>query len=149
MVQGKLELVTIEGTGRRFTAESGSGHVMVLDDAQGTGGPKPIEAALLALGGCTAFDVIGILRKKRQVVAGYSVELRAEQRAEPPHYFTHIEIKHRLRGRIDPEAARRAIELSETKYCSVSAMMGHTARIEHCFEIEPVGDPEKPVGARE
>ncbi len=89
MVQGKLELVTIEGTGRRFTAESGSGHVMVLDDAQGTGGPKPIEAAL------------------------------------------------------------RAIELSETKYCSVSAMMGHTARIEHCFEIEPATDGKKLAGVSE
>jgi putative redox protein len=142
MVQGKLQLMTVEGTGRTFAAESGSGHIMVLDDAQGNGGPQPVEAVLLALGGCTAFDVISILRKKRQPVAGYEIGLRAEQREEPPHYFTHIEIKHRLRGRIDPEAVRRAIHLSETKYCSVSAMMGQKARIEHSFEIEPAGDIE-------
>jgi putative redox protein len=142
MLQGQLELLTVEGEGKRFTAEAGSGHAIVLDDAQGNGGPRPMEAALLALGGCTAMDVISILRKKRQQVIAYTVELHAEQRESPPHYFTQIQIKHRLRGRIDPAAVRRAIELSETKYCSVSAMMQHTTRIEHSFEIEPVGEGE-------
>src|SRR5271157_4514015 len=135
MIEGKLRLTTVEGTGRQFVAQSGTGHALVMDDAEGHSAPKPIELALLALGGCTAFDVIGILRKMRQVVTGYEVEVRAEQREEPPNYFTRVEIKHRLRGTIDPEAVRRAIELSETKYCSVGAMISKTAKIDSTFEI--------------
>lgn len=80
MIQGKLRLTTLQGTGRQFVAESGTGHAFVMDDGDGKTGPKPIEFALLALGGCTAFDVINILRKKRQVVTGYEIELSAEQR---------------------------------------------------------------------
>jgi len=135
MIEGKLKLMTVEGTARQFVAETLSGHTVLMDDAQGQTGPKPIELALLALGGCTAFDVIGILRKKRQVVTGYEVEVRAEQREEPPNYFTRVEIKHRLHGTIEPEAVKRAIELSETKYCSVGAMIAKTAKINSAFEI--------------
>jgi putative redox protein len=137
MLQGRLRLTTTQGTGRQFVAESGSGHAVVMDDADGHTGPKPIEFALLALGGCTAFDVINILRKKRQQVTGYEIELRAEQHAEPPNYFTRVEIKHILRGQVDPEAVKAAIRLSETKYCSVGAMISKTARIESTFEIIP------------
>ena len=142
MIEGKLRLSTIEGTGRQFVAQSGTGHACIMDDAEGHSGPKPIEFALLALGGCTAFDVIGILRKKRQKVSGYEIELRAEQNAEPPAYFTRVEIKHRLRGKIDPEAVRAAIHLSETKYCAVGAMISKTAKFETTFEILPEDGPE-------
>ena len=137
MIEGKLRLATVEGEGRQFVAESGTGHALVMDDANGRTGPKPIELALLALGGCTGFDVISILRKKRQTVTGYEIEVRAEQNPESPAYFTRVEIKHRLRGRIDPEAVQRAIHLSETKYCSVGAMISKTAKIETTFEILP------------
>jgi len=137
MLQGKLHLSTIEGNKRQFVAESATGHAFVMDDGDGKTGPRPIEFALLALGGCTAFDVINILRKKRQVVTGYEIELNAEQRPEPPNYFTGVAIKHKLRGQIDPEAVRTAIHLSETKYCSVGAMIGQTAKIETTFEILP------------
>src|SRR5208282_5707905 len=118
MISGKLRLATVESEGRQFVAESGTGHALVMDDANGHTGPKPIELALLALGGCTGFDVIGILRKKRQIVTGYEIEVRAEQNPEPPAYFTRVEIKHRLRGSIDPGAVQSAIHLSETKYCA-------------------------------
>jgi putative redox protein len=137
MLEGKLQLVTVEGTGRQFVAQSGTGHALVIDDSAGHTGAKPVELVVLALGGCTAFDVIGILRKKRQHVTSYEVEVRAEQRPDPPTYFTRVEIKHRLRGDIDPNAVRHAIELSETKYCSVGVMISKTAKIETTFEIIP------------
>ena len=141
MIEGRLSLTTVQGTGRQFVAQSGTGHALVMDDADGHSGPKPIEFALLALGGCTAFDVISILRKKRQKVTGYEIELRADQNPEPPAYFTRVEIKHRLRGQIDPEAVKAAIHLSETKYCSVGAMISKTAKIETTFEILPEEGP--------
>ena len=137
MIAGRVRLTTVQGTGRQFVGESGTGHAIVMDDAEGHSGAKPIELALLALGGCTAFDVIGILRKKRQKVTGYEIELHADQNAEPPAFFTRVEIKHCLRGNIDPEAVRAAIHLSETKYCSVGAMISRTAKLETTFEILP------------
>ena len=137
MIEGKLRLTTLQAEGRQFVAESGTGHAIVVDDANGDTGAKPIELALLALGACTGFDVIGILRKKHQRVTGYEIELHADQNPEPPAYFTRVEIKHRLRGSIDPEAVQRAIHLSETKYCAVGAMISKTAKIEATFEILP------------
>ncbi len=89
----------------------------------------------LASGACTAMDVITILRKKRQIVTGYEIELSAEQREEYPQTFTKVTIKHKLRGKIDPAAVERAIELSETKYCSVGAMIAKSAKIEVTFDI--------------
>ena len=147
MIEGKLRLTTVEGTGRQFVAQSGTGHALVIDDAEGHSGPKPIELALLALGGCTAFDVISILRKKRQKVTGYEIEVRADQNPVPPTFFTRVEIKHRLWGQIDPEAVRMAIHLSETKYCAVGAMISKTARIETTFEILPEELPEMLLSA--
>ncbi|HXJ91843.1 MAG TPA: OsmC family protein [Terriglobia bacterium] len=135
MVEGKLTLTNTDGPGRQFVAVSGTGHALVMDDTEGHTGAKPIELALLALGGCTAFDVIGILRKKRQKVTRYEVELSAEQNAEHPTYFTRVQVMHRLRGDIDPKAVERALYLSETKYCAVGAMISKTARIENRFEI--------------
>lgn len=136
MLQAKLHLTTVD-EGRQFVGQSGSGHNVVMDDAHGNTGAKPIELALLALGGCTAFDVVEILRKMRQRVTGYDIELQAEQCEEPPTVFTRVTIKHKLQGRIQPEAVKKAIQLSETKYCSVSAMISKTAKIETTFEIVP------------
>lgn len=140
MVKAQLHLTTVE-EGRQFVGQSGSGHNVVMDDAQGNTGAKPIELALLALGGCTAFDVIGILRKMRQRVTAYDIELLAEQCEEPPTVFTRVTIKHKLQGCIKPETVKKAIHLSETKYCSVSAMISRTAKIETTFEIVPEAEP--------
>ena len=140
MVKAQLHLTTVE-EGRQFVGQSGSGHNVVIDDAQGNTGAKPIELALLALGGCTAFDVIGILRKMRQRVTAYDIELLAEQCEEPPTVFTRVTIKHKLQGCIKTETVQKAIHLSETKYCSVSAMISRTAKIETTFEIVPEAEP--------
>jgi putative redox protein len=148
MLQAKLHLTTVD-EGRQFVGQSGSGHSVVMDDPQGNTGAKPVELALLALGGCTAFDVVGILRKMRQRVTGYDVELKAEQSSEPPTVFTRVTIKHKLWGCIKPEAVRKAIHLSETKYCSVTAMIASTAKIETTFEIFPDSETEVPLAREE
>ena len=148
MIESKLTLTHPGGAGRQFVAVTGSGHALVMDDAEGHTAAKPIELALVALGGCTALDVIGILRKKRQKVTGYEIELRAEQNPEPPNYFTHVTILHRLHGDVDPEAVKHALHLSESKYCSVGAMISKTAKIDHTFEIvSDVISEVVPVGA--
>jgi len=144
MLEGKLRLATVEGTGRQFVAQTGAGHGFVVDDGVGKTGPKPVEYVLLGLASCTAFDVISILRKKRQHVTRYEVEVKAEQQPEPPTVFTRVEIKHRLWGEIDPEAVKSAIHLSETKYCSVGVMISKTAKIEATFEILPASETETP-----
>lgn len=137
MIEARLTLTTRGESGRQFLGESGSGHRVVMDDSEGNTGAKPIELALLALGGCMAFDIVSILRKMRQHVTAYEVELNAEQRDEQPRVFTQVEIKHLLHGEITPEAVERAIHLSESKYCSVGAMVSKTAEIKTTFEIIP------------
>jgi putative redox protein len=124
--------------GEAFVAESQSGHATVTSFAHDDpSAPTPMELLLVALGGCTGADVVSILEKKRQRVTGYEIEVRAERRAEHPRIYTAIEVVHRLRGHhLDERAVAHAIELSETKYCSVSAMLGATARLSMRFEID-------------
>ena len=121
-----------------FVAESQSGHAIVTSFAPDkVTAPTPMELLLIALGGCTGADVVSILEKKRQRVTGYDIEVRAERRDEHPRIYTRIEVIHHVRGRgIDPKAVAHAVELSETKYCSVSAMLGASAKIEMRYEIE-------------
>lgn len=137
MLKANALLLTPEGEGRRFEARTAGGHVVVMDDKTGNSGPRPIELLLLGLGGCTGFDVINILRKKRQTVTHYAIQLEADQRDEPPNVFIRVRIHHILRGRgIDPKAVEDAIHLSETKYCSAGAMIAKTAEIVTTFEIQ-------------
>ncbi len=123
--------------GEAFVAESQSGHAMVTSFAHDkVTAASPMELLLIALGGCTGADVVSILKKKRQRVIGYDIEVRAERRAEHPRIYTRIEVIHRVRGRaIDRKAVKQAIQLSETKYCSVSAMLGAAAQLSMRFEI--------------
>ncbi len=116
--------VTLAGDGLRFVGSVGSGHQIVLDDGSGDTGARPAELVPLALAGCTAMDVISILRKKRQDVRAYSVETAGVQMDVHPHAYTRIDVTHVVTGvGVDPAAVARAIELSATKYCSVGSTL--------------------------
>jgi putative redox protein len=119
-----------------FVAESPSGHAFVTSFGSSVGAPTPMELLLVAVGGCTGADVVSILRKKRQRVTGYEIEVRGVRRDEHPRIYTRIDVIHRVTGRgVDPKAVASAVELSETKYCSVSAMLAATAEIASTIEI--------------
>ena len=155
MITSKVELTQPLKQQRQFVARTGSGHDLLLDDTAGGTGPKPIELVAAGLAGCTAFDVIAILRQKHhQKVTGYEVRVEAEQAERPPQVFTTVRIHHVVSGfDIDVAALEEAIRLSEEKYCSVGAMVQKTASFHTTYEI--VEDktewmkPLAPVGAQE
>ena len=119
-----------------FVATSPSGHALVMDsDRDSNKAPGPMELVLMALGACTATDVVSILKKKRQELASLEVVCSGERAAEPPTVWTKLEIVYRLRGELDEGAVKHAIELSEEKYCSVSAMLKKTAKVSWRYEI--------------
>jgi putative redox protein len=126
-----------------FVGESPSGHAVVTSFSHDhVTAPTPMELLLISLGGCTGADVVGILEKKRQRVTGYEIEVRGWRRQEHPRIYTEIEVVHRLRGKaLDAKAVAHAIELSESKYCSVSAMLGAAATIRMRYEIEEGDEP--------
>lgn len=120
----------------KFVATSPSRHAMVIDsDRESNKAPGPMELVLMALGACTATDVVSILKKKRQKLQSLEVVCSGERAAEPPTVWTKLEIVYRLRGALDEGAVKHAIELSEEKYCSVSAMLKNTAKISWRYEI--------------
>ena len=142
MISGSVTLTQPLGNNRQFIATSGTGHHFLIDDAAGNTGAKPIELVALALAGCTAFDVIGILRKKRQQVTGYEVRVEADQAPTPPQVFTQVRIHHIVSGiDISAGAVEDAIRLSEEKYCSVGAMVKLSAALHTTFEIVPATVP--------
>lgn len=122
---------------RQFAAQTGSGHHLLLDDAAGGTGAKPVELVAVALAGCTAFDVVTILRQKyHQKLTGYEVQVEAEQAERPPQVFTEVRIRHVVTGfGIDPAALENAIRLSEEKYCAVGAMVQKSATLHTTYEI--------------
>ena len=127
--------------GAAFVGESGSGHAMVIDGAPAAGGrnigPRPMELMLIGLGGCSAFDVVLILRKSRQVVTDCRVELEAERADTTPSVFTRIHMVFVVRGKeLRESAVRRAVNLSAEKYCSATAMLRASAEITHEYRIE-------------
>src|SRR6185437_1268869 len=137
MLTAKVQLTQPLKAERQFIGTSGSEHHIVLDDAAGHTGPKPIELVAVALAGCTAFDVITILRQKyHQKVTGYEVRVEADQAERPPQVFTAVRIHHVVTGyEIDPAFIEEAIRLSEEKYCSVGAMVQKTASFHTTYEI--------------
>jgi putative redox protein len=137
MIAAKVELSQPLAQRRQFVARTGSGHDFLLDDAAGATGPKPIELVAAGLAGCTAFDVITVLRQKyHQKVTGYEVRVEADQAERPPQVFTDVRIHHLVTGYdIDVAALEEAIRLSEEKYCSVGAMVQKSATFHTTFEI--------------
>ena len=134
----KARIRWIEGVA--FMGEAGSGHGLVLDGAADSGGRnlgiRPMEALLIGLGACSAFDVVEILNKGRQPFAGCEVEIDSERAETIPKVFTKIHLHFVMTGAgLDPAKVARAIQLSAEKYCSASAMLGATAEITHDFEI--------------
>ena len=132
-------------SGMGFVAETGSGHVLVMDGAPDAarpenGGqnlaPRPMETVLAGTGGCTAYDVVLILKRGRHQVAGCSVKLTAERAAEDPKVFTSIHMHFTVTGRGLPGAAvERAVAMSHEKYCSASIMLAKTAAITTSFDV--------------
>ena len=132
---------TVEWQGEvRFSAVAGSGHEVVMDGPPESGGrnagSRPMELVLMGTGGCTAYDVVHILRKARADVRGCRVEMDASRAESDPKVFTRIHMHFIVRGRdLKPEQVDRAIQLSAEKYCSASIMLAKTADISHDFEI--------------
>jgi putative redox protein len=132
--------VSWTGDGMTFLAETGSNHVVAMDGAPEGGGrnlaPRPMEMVLLGTGGCTAYDVVVILKKSGQAVTGCEVKLTAERAPADPKVFTRIHMHFVVRGRsLKRNVVEHAIRLSHEKYCSASAMLGKTAEMTRDFEV--------------
>ena len=132
---------TIKWTGDvGFSGTTESGHTILMDGAPEAGGrnkgSRPMEVVLIGTGGCTAFDVVQILRKSRQEITDCAAEVEAQRAETDPKVFTHIHIHFIVSGKdLDPKKIQHAIELSATKYCSASIMLAKTAKITHDFEM--------------
>jgi putative redox protein len=137
--ENKMQTASVKWIGeQKFLAISPSGHAIAIDsDRASNTAPGPMELVLMALGACTATDVVSILKKRRQKLEALEVICSGERAAEPPTVWIRLEILYRLRGTLDEAAVKRAIELSESKYCSVSAMLQKTAKLTWRHEILP------------
>jgi putative redox protein len=137
MVTAQVQWISEE----KFVATSPSGHAITIDaDGKSNKAPSPMELLLMALGACTAVDVVIILEKKRQKLQALNVICSGDRAALPPRVWTKFELLYQLRGTLEDAAVKRAIELSEGKYCSVSAMLKKTATLAWRYEILPPKD---------
>jgi putative redox protein len=119
----------------QFAGTGNGGHSVLLDGENKTGN-SPMELVLIALCGCTAFDVVSILQKKREPFTGVEVSAQAEKAAEPPRVFTEIKLRYQVSGKVRRKAVEDAVRLSEEKYCSVAAMLNKTARITYEIQLD-------------
>lgn len=143
MMAGTNYKSTIQYAGDEFfIGTSASGHAQIIDTkGDRKSAASPLELLLLAVGACTAVDVVSILQKKRQLVTDYRIEINGDRRDEHPRAFTKINIHHIVYGRnVSEQAVERAVELSDTKYCSVAATVRPTAEIVSSFEIVEAAD---------
>lgn len=123
---------------QKFVATSPSGHAIEVDsDRTSNQAPGPMELVLLALGACTATDVVIVLEKKRQKLESLEVICSGERAAHPPTVWSKLEIVYRLRGQLEEGAVKHAIQLSEERYCAVAAMLKKTATLRWRYEILP------------
>ena len=146
MVEARIDWID----GERFVARASSGHAMVIDsDRQRNTAPGPMELVLMALCACAATDVVIILRKKREPFTGVEVHAEAERAPEPPSVYTGIKLVFTITGHVSPKAAEDAVRLSEEKYCSVAAMLKHTAVITtEVRVVEPAMPPAQELAAK-
>ena len=125
--------------GLTFLGESSSGHQVLMDGNAGDKAPSPMEMVLMSVGGCSAIDVVSILKKGRNDVRDCEVKLTSERREEAPRVFTHINLHFIVTGKdLTDKIVERAVNLSAEKYCSVSLMLSKAANVTHSFEIRDV-----------
>jgi len=127
-------------SGMGFSAVVGSGHTVLMDGAPEAGGhnsaPRPMELLLAGMGGCTAFDVVMILKKARQAIHGCEVKLNAKRAETDPKVFTHIHLDYLVTGKdLDSARVTKAVELSHDKYCSATIMLAKTAEITYSIQV--------------
>jgi len=134
-----METASIKWVGdQKFLGTGASGHSVPFDsDRDSNKAPGPMEMVLLALGACTATDMVTILEKKRQKVQSLEVVCSGERAAEPPRVWTQLEVVFHLRGAVEEAAVKRAMDLTAEKYCSVAAMLRKTAEISWRYELLP------------
>ena len=124
---------------RRFVGRATSGHAVVVDASEVKEGPSPMELVLIGMVGCTAYDVISILQKRRQSVVGLEVSAHAVRAESPPQVYTTIQLEYRVTGmNLSRKAVEDTVRLSKEKYCSASIMLGQTAKITTAVRIEQV-----------
>ncbi|MHB1699208.1 MAG: OsmC family protein [Acidobacteriaceae bacterium] len=137
-----------ENSPQEYDSLSDSNHTVHLDAGPGhAAGPSPMELVLMGLCGCTSVDVTSILKKKREPITGLTVSAVAEQATESPRVFTHIQLVYRVSGNVSHKGLEDAVQLSKSKYCSVSRMLDKTATIEHVLEFEKPQACESPEPA--
>ena len=140
-----LATVVDPGQAVRVDVVTGTGFGLIFDTANAgadRAGPSPTESILAALAACTSMDVDSILRKKRQPASSYRIAVTGEKRDEHPQVYTSIVVEHQVVGDVEPETVRRAVELSATTYCPVSALLSRSVRIEHRYRLSQVGGEE-------
>ncbi len=136
----EMSVQAVLDSGMCFDVTTGSGHHILLDAAEHNGGqdrgPRPMEMLLVALVSCAGMDILSILRKKRQHITAYEVRVHGERTEEHPKVFVEITVEHIFTGHaIQAEGVKRAIELTEERYCGASAMLDKTAKLTHTFRI--------------
>ena len=129
-----IEATALWADNERFIGQATSGHALVMDAAKDKTANSPMELVLIALCGCTAADVNGILRKKREPFTILEVRAQAERATGYPAVYTEIKLTYRVGGKVSPKAMEDAVRLSKEKYCSVSAMLEKTAKITTAIE---------------